>query len=168
MRVWIKVCIAALAMLWYSAHAQATVITPGGPSAVPPPSPEVGTLVVSEVVPYSFGGGADTGTIRSEVVTNAVTGQLDFLYQATVTKGDLATLAAQSFTGFSTDVYQDTGPEVGVTGGDVTVLGGYPSATASRTSSGSVVNFQFVAAIPGGLGLPITSNVLLFRTNART
>lgn len=73
-----------------------------------------------------------SGTIQSEVIVDATTGNDDFVYQVVNAAGSadsIDRLSLESFTGFSTDV--------GYVPGNTTPL------FATRTSDGSVVGFNF-------------------------
>jgi len=154
-----------LSLFAFSSPAWATALAPGG-TAVPAATVESGTVVASSTTTYSFGGGADTGTVRQEVVVQAG-GNLDFLYQVSVAKGDVATLSGSNFSdgvSFSTDVYEAASTS-GVTG-NIMATGTQKVApnADSRSASGKVVNFPFSSAV----GVGVTSFVEIVKTNATT
>ena len=167
---------AAVALLAMSTAAQAQNLSPGGntPTGVIPfVDPEAGgTIIQSVSAPFSFGGAGgtlDQGTVKEEVIqstrispTNGLP-ELDFLYQVSVTAGNIQTLGVADYTGFTTNVSQESNV-TGLTnqGSNIFTNGTFPTSFDSRTSNGDTVNFNFASLLLPGQ----TSYVQIIQTNA--
>jgi hypothetical protein len=128
----------------------------------------VGSFVVlasTGVQAYSFGGAgnADQGSVEELAVTCTCNpygaNDITFLYQFSVTAGDISGLSGSFFAGFLTDVAQGAGALPGFAASNLA------SSSVSR-SGGSGANIQFnfqPNGLPGG-----TSDILVVSTNATT
>ena len=100
-----------------------------------------------------------SGTVTESVYRDAITGNLDFVYQfssAAASQQAIEQMSASSFDNFTTDVQQDT-----TAGFGPFTAGGVAAASADRSASGKNVAFQF-AGVPGGQ----SSAILMIATNA--
>ena len=104
----IAVVAAGLACSAVTSRATLTGISsPGGSvSSVPASTPTFGTLLADTgALGYSFGSGADTGTVETKVyASDTESGALSgyaFVYTVTVTKGDLAIFSPNGFGGLT-------------------------------------------------------------------
>jgi hypothetical protein len=99
------------------------------------------------------------------VYRDAVTGNLDFVYQFHNNAGSLQSIeqmSASLYDGFTTDVQQDT-----TVGFDGFTGGGVAALSADRSVSGQNVAFQFSGTLPPPQVLPgLTSAILMIATNA--
>jgi hypothetical protein len=140
--------------------AAGTVVTPGVVNG------SANLLADTGVVNFSFGNPADVGTIQ-EVVVNDFTaspfaGGITFIYQITVTGGNIDNLTTESFAipGISIDVAQSAqglfGPPIPTT----------LATSASLTSDGTTLGFGF--APPDGLTPGDVSYLLIVNTNLTT
>jgi len=166
-----------LAVLAIAPAGYATVISPGGcvglgsgscPGAVQDfAGAGIGGAVQGDTGVLAFTGvdafnnTAFTGDLRELVVTDTVTGNLDFLYMVAGISGDnIARLTNTSFTGFTTDVGYSSTPAT-----DLLALGDTPSIAPDFISSGnggSNIGFNF--SVPAGQ----ETFLLVVKTNATT
>jgi hypothetical protein len=161
-----QVCSLVLFSVLLLARAQATVLAPGG-SVVAGPGDWSGPIS-ADTGPeaFNFGLPASSGTVREIVVADSLNpfgaGDLTFVYQVTVTGGDIARVSGSDFGLFLTDVVQ------GVPHSPF-VAGTAPSSSADRDITGAVVGFNFMPKlIPDG-GPPANSSLdLIIRTNAKS
>jgi hypothetical protein len=152
----------------FASLASATTLTPdGGPVALgSTAAPVTGPVLASVTDPYNLGGG-DTGSVTEWVVADANNtfgaGDLDFIYQFTVTGGDIGRLTGSSYGSETTDVYD--GGWAGTVAGTVAPLnatnngtGGVafnfqPSVKTGSTSYQLIVETSNTGYIPGFIGL---------------
>jgi hypothetical protein len=158
MRNWIVVLAAVVALLGVSPLAQATPLAPGT-SVVPDVSPELGTYTGLSVS-GAFSTAKTAGTYL-EAVYKEGGGTLDFVYQVTVTKGDVGRLTSDNFGAYTVSASQFALPPVDNTPGFV--IGTVAAATADRTADGDVIGFNFT---PVQVTAGFTSVVLIIRTDA--
>jgi hypothetical protein len=138
--------------------APGTVVTPGVVS-------NTGATFLADTGPISFSFGGDTGTVEEAVlkgwpsVNPFGANDLSFVYQITVTGGDIVHLTTANFNipGISIDVAQ-------IDASFIT----FPAPTtqavsASLTSDGTTVGFGFTP--PDGLTAGMTSYALILNTN---
>jgi len=169
MRNWIIALAGVWGMLGVSSQVGATPLFAGG-STPPDGLPETGTILMSPGPVTTFQAIATnkiTGSFQETVFTEAAgsvfgAGTLDFVYQVTITKGDIGRLTADNFGPYLTDVSifpTATGFAVGT----------IPPLTADRTSDGDVVGFNFAKpplTVPPAPAY--TTFVMIIRTNATT
>ncbi|HEX5284658.1 MAG TPA: PEP-CTERM sorting domain-containing protein [Bryocella sp.] len=140
-------------------------LLPDGGSVTPPPTVSLTGFTVLNTTGtqgYSYAAGADAGTYLSEVGTWAGNpfgaSDLTFVYQVTVTAGDIQHISGSNFAGTLLDVAQSqTG--TGFSTGE--------RAAADATFNFGVVEFDFPGA--GGAltpGANATSYILIVNTNA--
>jgi hypothetical protein len=168
--------LAALLMVGPS-PAKAGLLVPGGTNFPPDLLDTPGKLTTADaagailkdtgLMAYSFGGGAETGTVRELVVADALNpfgaGKLSFIYQVQVTLGDITRITGGSYAGFSTDVAQFA-PHA-----PFILTGSHPATSADRVTignGGATVGFNFDPAIVPDGGLTDTTLMLIVRTNA--
>jgi hypothetical protein len=131
---------------------------PDGGTAVPNTVAFTGfnQLATTGTVNYSYAGGADQGTVMGEVGTFAGNpfgaNDMTFVYQVSVSKGDIQHISGFDFSGFTLDVEQS-------------VDGSGTTAATNATFDFGVVEFNFPgpnsALLPGD-----TSYLLIVNTNA--
>lgn len=147
----------------------ASVIPPGDSVSPVPTADAAGAIMMDTgLVPYSYLGGVDTGTVREIVVADSSNpfgaGDLTFIYQVHVATGDIGRLTGFDYTGFLTDVVQHSGHPPLIT------TGTHAADLADRSPDGSVVGFDFLTPIspePSPTDSTTdTSQALLVRTNA--
>ncbi len=148
----------------------ATIITPG--TVVTPPGTETitsGTLVTSTgLIPFSFGSPADVGTVEEWVTTGLNVnpfgaGDISFIYQITVTGGNIGNITSESFAipGLKLDVGQTGQSNLGIG-----VAPNTAATVAVWTSDASTVGFGF--GLPDGLTPGDNSWFLIINTNMTT
>ncbi len=134
----IAMVVTGLACSALTSTAALSPLTPGGAGVTPPAigslagGTQVGTTLTST---YSFGSGADQGTIQSLVysgVTANTLGGLTFAYIITVTAGDISAVGLSTF------------PLANILVG--TIAGGTASSSADFTAGGTV-NFHWVPSV---------------------
>jgi len=166
-----KLLALALVLSLGASGAFATVLAPG--STVGPPLTDftAGGINGAIVATATGSGTAGTlsGTFKLAVMTDAITGNLDFLYQFTTAAGSSAVehITGVSFGGNTTDVgYETTNAADILLFSAPTLVSGGPlaPATADRSSDGAVVSFDWV----GAAAFAGESDVLVIRTGAKT
>ena len=164
-----------LGLAAFTPSAHATLLGPGGGclttcssiSSLP-----AGTVIANTGVETGIPAGTIgySATLQSIVYQETATGDLDFLYQYTVTgiTNDAPDqLQVQSFSGWITNAEILT---TGGIGGMVAGTGNAPNAI-SRGASGSSLNFIWLDIFPysdAPLGVGQTSDILVVETNAKT
>jgi hypothetical protein len=163
----------ALAAVMFSVAAATPLLADpilAGQTLTPTPASATGTIVIlasTGVQAFSFpavgqpNAGLDTGTV--EELATTFTGNpfgandITFVYQVSVTGGDISGLSGSFFGGFLTDVGEGTGSLPGFAASTIT------SSSVSRSGGlGANIQFSFQPNIlPGG-----TSDVLVVSTNA--
>jgi len=111
------------------------------------------TPITSVTLDFKNGAGVTVATLREEVVKDAVTGKLDFLYQVTRTGGgDITGFSATGYHGVFTDVYQVQNVTLGSPGGVAFNSGTTPAATDTRSSlladDGNTISFNLAGTLP--------------------
>jgi hypothetical protein len=166
MRNWIGVGVAVLSLMAVCSVASATPLPPGG-IVVPDTSAETGTLVTS--VSDSFSG-KTSGSITEGVYSESG-GTLDFVYQISVTTGQLGRLTVTNYAGVDLVT-----PTNGVSMTTTVPSGGIfstPSAGGAATSAdrstiavdgGNVVGFNWNPE----LGATANTWILIIRTPAKS
>jgi hypothetical protein len=147
----------AVVCLAFAGQSQATPLSPGG-SVVPGSTGYSGVVLADTgLLPFSFAG--NIGSVREIVLQgdpNNVNGAsaLDFIYQATVTSGNVGRVTGANYGSFLTGV--------SMAAGSSPLLAGSVSATsANRSSDGNVIGFNFVPEFSSG-----TTLALIVRTDA--
>jgi len=152
--------VAALGVLATAYAANATPLPPG--ATVVPGIALVNGSVEADTGLVAFSLGPISGTVREWVISGNTfnpLGGLSFVYQFSVTSGDVARLTGFAYDAFAVDVEQNLG---GL--GQVGVIGTRLALTADRTGSGNTVGFNFNPEVtPGALS---TSGLLIVNTNA--
>jgi hypothetical protein len=161
----------AITMTFAASSARADLLLPGTTIVGPSTSVLVpGTFTVLATQSTTFNNGALAGTARTSVARNNATGLLSFYYQfastpVTGVTDTVNSIVAFNFTGFTTDVVQISN---GFLLGDGFTAGTIASTSASRSPSGSTVNFNFAESVftPGNtsLTLAINTNATNFTT----
>jgi hypothetical protein len=168
--------LAALLMVGPS-PAKAGLLVPGGTNLPPDALDLPGKLTTADVsgpilkdtglLPYSFGGGAEMGTLRELVVADALNpfgaGKLSFVYQVHVALGDITRITGGSYAGFLTDVAEFASHL------PLILTGTHGADSADRVTlgnGGATVGFNFDPAIVPDAGLTDTTLALIVRTNA--
>jgi hypothetical protein len=152
--------VASLGVLALASAAQATLLAPGTSTAGVAIADTRGALLADTgVKPFSFPG--TSGTVEEWVYRDTVTGNLDFVYQASVggSSGLLEKVTGASYAKFTTDV------------GYIAVASGVAPATVSRSSlgadNGAVVSFNFPdGSATGAILHGQTSDLLVIKTNS--
>jgi len=171
MKVLSKISLAALLLsVGIATPLLADPITPGQ-TLTPTPSSSGSFVILAStgVQAYSFpavgqpNAGLDTGTVEELAVTCSCNpygaNDITFLYQFSVTGGDISGLSGSFFAGFLTDVSEGAGALPGFASSTIT-------ADSVSRSGGPGANIQFSFqpnALPGD-----TSQVLVISTNATT
>jgi len=152
------VCAALAAGFGMVSSANAALIAPGGTYIFSPSDAELvpsGTVIKSQTNNFTGTNGSSTvftGSIESEVIADANTGDNDFVYLVsnnTLSPDSIDRLSLDSFAGFTTDVGY--------------VSGGTDPVFASRSIDGSIVGFNFDGneIQPGA-----SSDLLIVKTNS--
>ncbi len=165
MKVLSGISVLALLIAGAATPSFATSLSPGG-VVVPGTVTNINGLIVADTgtINFSFGSPADVGTVREVVVNNFNVNpfgasDLSFVYQITVTGGNIDNLTTESFAipGLMLDVVQD---------GETLNIGAVPNTAATVaiwTSDASTVGFGF--GLPDGLQPGDNSYFLIINTN---
>src|SRR5271165_6699863 len=153
----------------------ATMLAPGATTG--PPTQDFSSAIFAGATDAMLGPiavtsnpvGSFTGSLEQWVLTDSVTGGLDFIYQvsyATTSSDGLLMLSTTNFTGFTTDVgyCSNAGGAFPCTD----ILAGAPAgsvapSTIDRSVAGNVVGFNFAGA---GVAPGAKSYDLVIKTNA--
>jgi hypothetical protein len=151
---------AALGTLMCAASAFGATLNPGGTVTAPYGNlfADLGAQVgATQISPTGSFGASSSGTLTSAVFDDTVnTGDLDFVYQYTVTSGDLSSLSIGGFNGFNIDAgVSGTAPTA-----DFTANTNNPSSIARPVST--------VVDIVYGSATTQTTAIVILRTNAPT
>lgn len=152
--------VTALAVV-FAPVARADSLLPGG-TIISPSSMIIAStgplLADTGALPFSFVG--NTGTVSEIVFTDSVTGNLDFVYQVTVTAGLIGALTGFNYGSSATNVGYGT-PANFQCGGSISCSGTVAPTSILRSADGSVVTFDFNPAVLGA-----TTYALEIQTNA--
>ena len=155
MKKWAIAIAAVGAVLAASSEAGAVLLSPGSTVTISGGSadPTTGPALATATVGYNTGAGV-TGLVTSRVFRDAITGNLDFLYQVTndsTSEDTLKRVTIVNYSGFATEVGYITG-----SGDDVPLA-------ADRSGSGQRVGFTFQNTVGGtGTGIEIGKQSVVF------
>jgi hypothetical protein len=175
-RLLMVLCLCAAVAFGMANTVHAGALAPGA-VIVNDSSPTIGGTVVADTgfVPFSFGDPETKGAVREIVLkgdTSNLLGGLTFVYQATITSGNLFGVAGAPYTPAKTDASAFTG--VGGEYKTATTPGGFLATsvpkgvvlTIKRSASGSAVVFDLSPSfsIPPDPG-PLSTQILVIRTD---
>lgn len=153
--------VVAVATLAFVSSAKANVINPGQ-TVAPDAIATKGTILQDTgLMPFTLADGT-SGTVAELVVQDTASpyasGDYSFVYQVTVSSGNVGAITGYNYAGFLTDVEAGVG-----CGGSVTCSGTQNAPTsASRTADGGTIQFNFSPFVVAGQN----SESLIIATNA--
>jgi len=170
-------CVCSAIVLAMASTVHAATLAPGA-SFPAVPGATVGGTVVADTgyVAYGFGNPLNTGMVRQIVLSgdtsNPFSGGLTFVYQVTLTSGDISRLSGSNYSGFKVDASVASAAAGDYSSGKTpggflaTTLPQGAVTTTSRSISGAVVRFDMSPLFiipPGG---PYASELMIARTDA--
>jgi len=175
-RLLMLTCLCSAIVFGMAATVHAAPLLPG--TTIPNAGVPVlsGGAVVADTgyMAFGFGSPANTGFVREVVLSGEASnpGGLTFVYQVTLTGGDISRLSGSSYTGFAVDAIGNDA--VGGEYATGTTPGGFVASTAakglvtaiSRSLNGAAVRFDLPPTFiipPAG---PLASQLMVARTDA--